>query len=63
MTSRKNVDLKPEHVTPCCNKKVWWCTDNGYKWLTKVDNRIRGTGCLCCLFTLFVYVVLKKKLC
>ncbi len=44
----KNGQLKPLHVTPNSNKKVWWICDKGHEWETIVANRNRGGGCPYC---------------
>jgi len=47
----KNGDLKPSHVTPGSNKKVWWqCSENhDHVWETQVINRTKiGTSCPYC---------------
>lgn len=44
----KNSSLKPFHVTPSSNKKVWWICSRGHEWATSVRVRNRGTGCPYC---------------
>lgn len=45
----KNFPLTPENVTPQSNQKVWWkCSECGYSWSAKINNRSNGRGCPCC---------------
>lgn len=43
----KNGTLRPEDVTPCSHRKVWWKCPLGHSWDTTVANRTakNGTGC------------------
>ena len=42
----KNGLLKPEHVRPGSNKRVWWiCSACNNQWIASVNNRVFGTGC------------------
>lgn len=45
-----NGELRPEAVTPGCNKKVWWRCAEGHVWQAAVYSRTRqkGTGCPVC---------------
>ncbi len=44
----KNKDLRPKHVTPGSNKKVWWKCEHGHEWPARVCNRAKGVGCPYC---------------
>lgn len=47
----RNGDLKPTHVLPQSNKKVWWkCDVCGYSWKSAVCNRtgVNSNGCPMC---------------
>jgi len=47
----KNGELKPEQVTRCCNKSIWWkCSTNPeHEWQNLVTNRTRrGDKCPIC---------------
>lgn len=48
-----NGALKPEEVTPGCNRKVWWQCRDGHVWLAAVYSRTRkrGSGCPVCAGT------------
>ncbi|MCP4631028.1 MAG: zinc-ribbon domain-containing protein, partial [bacterium] len=35
----KNGDLKPEGVTSCSHKKIWWLCEKGHEWQAVVDSR------------------------
>ena len=45
----KNGKLRPEHVKPNSNKKVWWRCAKGHEWVSTVNHRFAGTGCPYCL--------------
>ena len=44
----KNGELTPYHVTPGCNRKVWWMCQKGHEWKVGVNNRSSGYGCPYC---------------
>ena len=46
----KNGPLKPEHINPYSNKKVWWKCDKGddHEWEATVANRSKGDDCSVC---------------
>lgn len=45
----KNGVLKPEDVSSCSGKKVWWkCSKCGREWEATVHNRSNGRGCADC---------------
>lgn len=42
----RNGTLKPDQVTSCSGKKVWWkCRNCGMSWCSTVANRSQGKGC------------------
>ncbi len=44
----RNGNLKPEQVTPCTPKKVWWKCEKGHEWEAGIYNRNIGQGCPYC---------------
>ena len=46
----KNGLLRPEHINPYSNKKVWWKCDKGddHEWEATVANRSNGDDCSVC---------------
>ena len=45
----KNGALKPDHLLPGSEKKVWWkCKEHGHEWQAIINSRTRGTGCPVC---------------
>ena len=45
----KNGNLKPNDVTSCCGKKVWWKCIKGHEWEAKISNRASlKRGCPYC---------------
>lgn len=45
----KNGTLKPEGVTACSNRRIWWRCEKGHEWRTLVAHRTAiGTGCPYC---------------
>lgn len=45
----KNGNLKPNDVTSCCGKKVWWKCERGHEWEAKISNRASlKRGCPYC---------------
>ncbi len=44
----KNDNLKPDMVTPCSGKKVWWHCEKGHEWQATVADRNQGRGCPYC---------------
>ena len=44
----KNGDLKPEHYTVGCTKKVWWKCSNGHEWQATINHRHNGRRCPYC---------------
>ena len=47
----KNEKLKPQHVTPTSDKKVWWLckTNRQHEWRAAIGQRYRGSGCPYCV--------------
>ena len=43
-----NNDLRPEHVTPKSEKKVWWRCEKDHTWQAMVADRNNGKGCPYC---------------
>ena len=43
-----NQDLRPEHVWPYSNRKVWWQCVRGHEWHATVSTRAGGAGCPYC---------------
>ena len=43
-----NNDLRPEHVTPKSEKKVWWRCEKRHTWQAMVADRNNGKGCPYC---------------
>jgi len=44
-----NCDLKPDHLTPKSNKKIWWlCSICKHEWMSHVGSRSSGRGCPNC---------------
>ncbi len=43
-----NNDLRPEHVTPKSEKKVWWQCKKHHVWQAMVADRNNGKGCPYC---------------
>ena len=37
----KNLPLRPEHVTPGSNRKVWWTDKNGQDWQEKIHQIVK----------------------
>lgn len=44
----KNGDLKPEDVTACSGKKVWWLCQNYHSYEARIADRSSGHGCPYC---------------
>lgn len=45
----RNGSLKPEHVTPYSNKKVWWRCALGHEWQAVIAARaVENSGCPYC---------------
>ena len=44
----KNGALRPEHVTICSNKKIFWRCKEGHSWQASVNTRSKGHGCKIC---------------
>ncbi len=44
----KNGNLKPKHVTPNSNKRVWWKCKKGHEWQNRIADRNSGRGCPYC---------------
>lgn len=45
----KNGPLRPEHIAPASNRKVWWICDQGHAYQAIVSSRTqRGGGCPYC---------------
>ena len=44
----RNLDLKPNEISPGSNKKVWWKCAKGHEWQATVNNRSKGRGCPQC---------------
>ena len=45
----KNEKLKPEHIAPQTNKRLWWQCNLGHEWHSKVNYRTRhSTKCPVC---------------
>lgn len=40
----RNGNLKPEHVFPYTNRKVWWKCENGHHWKSTINSRQKGAG-------------------
>lgn len=45
----KNIDIKPEQVTCCSNKKVWWKCERGHSWQSVISSRYYGCKCPYCM--------------
>ena len=45
----KNGNLKPQHLLPNSQKKVWWKCNQGHEWQATVANRNSGYGCPYCV--------------
>lgn len=43
-----NGDLKPEHVSCCSHKKVWWKCDEEHEWNAVIKSRNYGSNCPTC---------------
>ena len=47
--SKRNLPLKPCHVTVKSNKQVWWrCRKCNYEWRARISDRTDGHGCPLC---------------
>ena len=45
----KNKGLNPKEFTKQSHRKVWWkCSECGYEWEAKINNRFNGKGCPKC---------------
>lgn len=44
----KNIDITPEQVSCCSNKKVWWKCEKGHSWQSVISSRYYGSGCPYC---------------
>jgi len=44
----RNEGLMPQEVLPHSTRAVWWKCKRGHHWKTKIQNRIKGTGCPHC---------------
>lgn len=45
----KNLELTPHDVIRRSTKKVWWkCKDCGTEWESRINMRVRGSGCPSC---------------
>ena len=46
----KNLDLKPNQVTPKMTKSVWWKCAKGedHEWKSSIVHRVKGVGCPIC---------------
>jgi hypothetical protein len=44
----RNGDLKPNRVLPHSTRAVWWKCKRGHHWKSKIQTRIKGTGCPYC---------------
>ncbi len=44
----KNLEIKPQDVTPQSNKKVWWLGKCGHEWQATISHRFGGRGCPFC---------------
>ena len=40
--------IKPDEISFCSGKKVWWKCEKGHSYEASVGNRIKGTGCPYC---------------
>lgn len=45
----KNIDITPEEVTCCSNRKVWWKCDKGHSWESVISSRYYGSKCPYCM--------------
>ena len=46
--SPRNGLLKPQSVTACSNKVVWWKGKCGHEWKARIADRTEGHGCSYC---------------
>jgi len=46
--NEKNGELKPEHITSCSEKKIWWRCSKGHSYLQRAHSRTYGGGCPYC---------------
>ena len=44
----RNGDLRPNGVLPHSARAVWWKCKRGHHWKSKIQNRLKGTGCPYC---------------
>lgn len=44
----KNKELKPEQITACSGKKIWWKCKKHHSWQASVASRARGNACPYC---------------
>lgn len=45
---QRNLELRPQDVSPNSNRKVWWQCAKGHEWQATVSGRSGGTGCPYC---------------
>lgn len=45
----KNIDITPEEVACCSNRKVWWKCDKGHSWESVISSRYYGSKCPYCM--------------
>lgn len=46
---KKNINIIPEQVSCCSNKKVWWKCKKGHSWQSVISSRYYGSKCPYCM--------------
>jgi hypothetical protein len=46
--STRNIDLRPDDVSPGSGKRAWWQCSAGHEWQAAIGSRTSGAGCPRC---------------